>query len=81
MFKLFFKDQINKNSENYLLEILNNELGAWPLLTNNENSLSTLELMKRIHKFKLSSILSFNLINNPKNPDFKTINVIKFLYF
>ena len=58
-----------------MLNILNNELGGWPLLTNKENSLTTIEIMNRLNTFKLSGIQSIYVGTNPKDPKARVIRV------
>ncbi len=77
---LFFTFSKKENqSDVYLKQIINDQLGGWPLLSNKDNAYSALEVMKRINKFKYLTIMPIYVGANPKNTKVNLIKVNIFL--
>ena len=62
-------------SEIYIKQMLGDQLGGWPMLTNKENNFSSIELINRITKFKNLAIFSVEVGANPKNTKYNIIKV------
>lgn len=62
-------------SDGYVKSIIKNELGGWPLLDNEENNLSSLELLKKITKYGVASVFNLIVGVDPKNTRVRRIKV------
>jgi hypothetical protein len=57
------------------MEIINNEFGGWPMLINNDSSLSMLELMVRLSYYKQSLFFTLDVGSNPTSARTKILKV------
>lgn len=56
-------------------EIINDQLGGWPMFNDKENSLTPFELIGRISKYKTLAFMSIYVGANPKNTSLNIIRV------
>ena len=54
-------------SDVYLKNIIDDELGGWPLISNKDSAFSSLELINRLSKYKSVPLFSVIVSPNPKN--------------
>ena len=68
---LFVGDQ----SDVYMKQVIDDQLGGWPMLTSKENTLSPIDLVNRISKYKNLFFMPVYVGANPKNTKLNIIRV------
>lgn len=65
---LYLKDRVDQFTEPYVKKLLNDEFGGWPLSSGSTNSLSPLDLLKRINKYGFLRFANIGISPNPDDP-------------
>lgn len=73
-------DRVETYSEPYFIKFISEELEGWPLITEEDNPLDLLELMRIINRYRSNIFVKVTVVPNPKDPKTNIIKV-NFLTF
>lgn len=63
-------------SESKFLEVIDNQMGGWPVLARSQNNFTLFEIMVKLRKMGLNSLIDLYVDFNPKDPQTFILKVI-----
>jgi len=78
---LTIKNLKGDQSDIYIKEFINDQLGGWSMLNDKDNNLTPFDLINRISKYKALTFMPVYVGANPKNTKLNMIKVSFYLTF